>query len=167
MSDELKERNILKFILMVRFACATLNVGHPMSINPGNFHFVFKRNLMRDLPTRQFNHSTSLMTTDYRVSRKSPAPSQFQQAIDMVKRILFDSLIYSPSFSATQARCRIQSRNTLWTSSKVRSFHTCVIAPSISSLEEKSRSLRICFNFPKSQNSRGFTSGEQGRCDIL
>jgi hypothetical protein len=29
MSDELKERNILKLILIVRFACATLDVGHP------------------------------------------------------------------------------------------------------------------------------------------
>jgi hypothetical protein len=28
-SDELKERNILKLILVVRFACATLDVGHP------------------------------------------------------------------------------------------------------------------------------------------
>jgi hypothetical protein len=30
MSDELKERNILKLILIVRFACAALNVGHPI-----------------------------------------------------------------------------------------------------------------------------------------
>jgi hypothetical protein len=30
MSDELKERNILKLILIVRFACATLAVGHPI-----------------------------------------------------------------------------------------------------------------------------------------
>jgi hypothetical protein len=30
MSDELKERNILKLILMVRLACATLDVGHPI-----------------------------------------------------------------------------------------------------------------------------------------
>jgi hypothetical protein len=29
MSDELKERNIWKLILVVRFACATLDVGHP------------------------------------------------------------------------------------------------------------------------------------------
>jgi hypothetical protein len=29
MSDELKERNILKLILIVRFACAILDVGHP------------------------------------------------------------------------------------------------------------------------------------------
>jgi hypothetical protein len=28
MSDELKERNILKLILIVRFACATIDVGH-------------------------------------------------------------------------------------------------------------------------------------------
>jgi hypothetical protein len=31
MSDELKERNILKLILIVRFACATLDVGHPLT----------------------------------------------------------------------------------------------------------------------------------------
>jgi hypothetical protein len=31
MSDELKERNILKLILIVRFACATLDVGHPIA----------------------------------------------------------------------------------------------------------------------------------------
>jgi hypothetical protein len=30
MSDKLKERNILKLILIVRFACATLDVGHPI-----------------------------------------------------------------------------------------------------------------------------------------
>jgi hypothetical protein len=30
MSDELKERKILKLILIVRFACATLNVGYPL-----------------------------------------------------------------------------------------------------------------------------------------
>jgi hypothetical protein len=30
MSDELKERNILKLILIVRFACATRDVGHPI-----------------------------------------------------------------------------------------------------------------------------------------
>jgi hypothetical protein len=29
-SDELKERNILKLILIVRFACATLDLGHPI-----------------------------------------------------------------------------------------------------------------------------------------
>jgi hypothetical protein len=30
MSDELKERNILKLILIVRFACATLDMGDPI-----------------------------------------------------------------------------------------------------------------------------------------
>jgi hypothetical protein len=29
--DELKECNILNMILIVRFACATLDVGHPIS----------------------------------------------------------------------------------------------------------------------------------------
>jgi hypothetical protein len=33
MSDELKEHNILKLILIVRFACATLDVGHPIYKN--------------------------------------------------------------------------------------------------------------------------------------
>jgi hypothetical protein len=32
MSDELKERNILKLILSVRFACTTLDVGHPILV---------------------------------------------------------------------------------------------------------------------------------------
>jgi hypothetical protein len=31
MSDELKERNILKLILIMRFPCAILDVGHPIS----------------------------------------------------------------------------------------------------------------------------------------
>jgi hypothetical protein len=31
MSDELKERQILKLILIVRFACATLDVGHTLA----------------------------------------------------------------------------------------------------------------------------------------
>jgi hypothetical protein len=31
MLDELKERNILKLILIVRFACVTLDVGHPIT----------------------------------------------------------------------------------------------------------------------------------------
>jgi hypothetical protein len=35
MPDELKECNILKLILIVRFACATLDVEHPMSL-PSN-----------------------------------------------------------------------------------------------------------------------------------
>jgi hypothetical protein len=30
MADELEERNILKLILIVRFACATLDLGHPI-----------------------------------------------------------------------------------------------------------------------------------------
>jgi hypothetical protein len=30
MSDELKERNTLKLSLIVRFACVTLDMGHPI-----------------------------------------------------------------------------------------------------------------------------------------
>jgi hypothetical protein len=33
MSDELKERNLLKLILIVRFVCATFDVGHPIFYN--------------------------------------------------------------------------------------------------------------------------------------
>jgi hypothetical protein len=33
MSDELKERNILKLILIVRFACVTLDVGPHISLS--------------------------------------------------------------------------------------------------------------------------------------
>jgi hypothetical protein len=33
LSEELKERNILKLILIVRFACATLDVGHPIPVD--------------------------------------------------------------------------------------------------------------------------------------
>jgi hypothetical protein len=44
MSDELKERNILKLILIMRFACATLDMIHPIvdvSQGPGlTFDFV-------------------------------------------------------------------------------------------------------------------------------
>jgi hypothetical protein len=36
-SGELKERNILNLILIVRFACATLDVGHPMHPIYGGF----------------------------------------------------------------------------------------------------------------------------------
>jgi hypothetical protein len=34
--DELQERNILKLILIVRFACAIFDVGHPMVSNEMN-----------------------------------------------------------------------------------------------------------------------------------
>jgi hypothetical protein len=37
MSDELRERNILKLILIVRFTCATLDVGHPMTPHAADF----------------------------------------------------------------------------------------------------------------------------------
>jgi hypothetical protein len=65
------------------------------------------------------------LTRQYRVSRNPRLTSQFQHAVDMKKQILFDSLIYSPSFSPTQARRRIQSRNTLWTSPKEAIPYLC------------------------------------------
>jgi hypothetical protein len=43
MWDELKERNILKLILIVRFACATLDVGHPIRLAYGPFCQVDER----------------------------------------------------------------------------------------------------------------------------
>jgi hypothetical protein len=101
-------------------------------------------------------------------SPESPRhPSQFQRAMEMMKGGLFYLLIYSPSFSATQARRRIQSRNTLWTSSKVMPFHTCAITSSISLLEENCRSLRIYWNIPKSQKLRRLIYGESGGYGIL
>jgi hypothetical protein len=36
MSDELKERNISKLISIVRFACATLDVGHSVPLPHGH-----------------------------------------------------------------------------------------------------------------------------------
>jgi hypothetical protein len=33
MSDELEEGNILKLILIVRFGCVTLDVGHPIFVH--------------------------------------------------------------------------------------------------------------------------------------
>jgi hypothetical protein len=39
MSDELKELNILKLILIVRFACVTLDVGHPIQLLIQNERF--------------------------------------------------------------------------------------------------------------------------------
>jgi hypothetical protein len=107
--------------------------------------------------------TTDIQKRSYRTSRKSPVPSQCQHAVDMRKRILFSSLIYSPSFSATQARHRIQFQNRPWTSSRVRPFHTCAI----SFLDANSQSFRICFNIPKSHKSHGFISGEYGGCGIL
>jgi hypothetical protein len=40
MSDELKESNVLKLkiILIVRFACSTLDVGHPITANHSILH---------------------------------------------------------------------------------------------------------------------------------
>jgi hypothetical protein len=40
MSDELKERNILKLMLIVRFACATLDVGHSISSHSEPLRFL-------------------------------------------------------------------------------------------------------------------------------
>jgi hypothetical protein len=50
MSDELKERNTLKLILIVRFACATLDMGHPIyrhwpnkSLSFNSAHYILVR----------------------------------------------------------------------------------------------------------------------------
>jgi hypothetical protein len=48
MSDELKEHNILKLILIVRFACATLDVGHRIDIFIGLFvHLFYRDHILR------------------------------------------------------------------------------------------------------------------------
>jgi hypothetical protein len=61
MSDELKERKILKLILIVRFVCATLDVGHP--IEP----FVIFAQPVRDRKTR-FPHVEALKVLRERCS---------------------------------------------------------------------------------------------------
>jgi hypothetical protein len=40
MSDEPRERNILELILIVRFACATLDVGHPRYASFGQLSLI-------------------------------------------------------------------------------------------------------------------------------
>jgi hypothetical protein len=52
MPDELKERNILKLILIVRFACATLDVGHPI-ICVAYFAFFNDGSLTRGAPVHE------------------------------------------------------------------------------------------------------------------
>jgi hypothetical protein len=47
MSDELKEHNILKLILIVRFACVTLDVGHPIYESGPSYHNTTSGNLGR------------------------------------------------------------------------------------------------------------------------
>jgi hypothetical protein len=44
MSGEPQERNILKLILIVRFACATLNVGYPIELFERTRNIVDRRN---------------------------------------------------------------------------------------------------------------------------
>jgi hypothetical protein len=50
MSDEIKERKILKLILIVRFACATLDMGHPITV--GVELVIFFENLDQMEPAR-------------------------------------------------------------------------------------------------------------------
>jgi hypothetical protein len=55
MSDELKERNILKLTLIVKFACATIDVGHPIFFTsriPEIFVQLFRENQFAEMPER-------------------------------------------------------------------------------------------------------------------
>jgi hypothetical protein len=45
MSDELKERNILKLIFIVKFACATLDVGHLIYCSIAEIQFLFAKQM--------------------------------------------------------------------------------------------------------------------------
>jgi hypothetical protein len=58
MSDELQERNILKLILIVRFACATLDVGHPILVGQNS---IWERS--SDLETSQVRENRLLWWT--------------------------------------------------------------------------------------------------------
>jgi hypothetical protein len=63
MSDELKECNVLKLILIVRFACATLDVGHPINMR----HFctldVFPSGHVYD-PKNDISHVTDVANAE-------------------------------------------------------------------------------------------------------
>jgi hypothetical protein len=64
MSVELKERNILKMILIVRFACATLDVGHPISDIP---------NIVKPRPEEKFDRHGAQFShvSDMKTARSS------------------------------------------------------------------------------------------------
>jgi hypothetical protein len=67
MSDELKERNILKLILIVRFACATLDVGHP----------IFAKKILRFESDRSAKISKIVANSPAaRLQWKTPQPGQ-------------------------------------------------------------------------------------------
>jgi hypothetical protein len=74
MSDELKERNILKLILIVRFACATLDVGHLLSSSQIYFLSCFRiRIYVLYSPTAEFALAHPIMTHYQMVSRLDKA----------------------------------------------------------------------------------------------
>jgi hypothetical protein len=61
MSDELKERNILKLILIARFACVTLDVGHSIDGERGTkipHHILMAEELgLRQEPSKARDHT--------------------------------------------------------------------------------------------------------------
>jgi hypothetical protein len=70
MSDELKERTLLKLILIVRFACAPLDAGHPIILTIGTslIHRKFEitssfRRIRRNTSTIQKTKSVMTLTT--------------------------------------------------------------------------------------------------------
>jgi hypothetical protein len=89
MSDELKERNTLKLSLIVRFACATLDIGHPIDLGSGhamrwtgnglaNFSLLVSQKELQtygehnsqqkpgeDSPNRDYRHSKSMKSWNH------------------------------------------------------------------------------------------------------
>jgi hypothetical protein len=73
MSDEVKERNILKLILIVRFACATLDVGYHIHLEFSHFSwnsnsesscaFSTGRIPNREISTPDFRHNLVMLPT--------------------------------------------------------------------------------------------------------
>jgi hypothetical protein len=61
MSDKLKERNILKLILIVRFACVTLDVGHPISESSVRITYLSEND---EISVRQTSFSFSIRLPD-------------------------------------------------------------------------------------------------------
>jgi hypothetical protein len=59
-------------------------------------------------PTIQSPNFVRWLCPRYRVSRKSPVPSQFERPVDMTEQILFYSLIHSVSQSGLTTRFLIE-----------------------------------------------------------
>jgi hypothetical protein len=75
MLDELKERNILKLILIVRFACVTLDMGHPICHQPRRHSWTIFINVLISL----FRPTLYWSTWGYRQIKQSVLLRSFGQ----------------------------------------------------------------------------------------